>query len=135
MKSIRQRLLKLESLVPAQPPCNPCGEILHVIAVCLIGFYLGDPGPTDSVATAYARALGYSHAYDFYKALETGDPDQNERHLVALRKLMVKCGIHDPVEDAFLDDLERLEAGLSPHFKSTLEHMVESRCAKWQRAT
>jgi hypothetical protein len=102
--------------------------------VCFIGFYLGEPGPTDSVASAYARALGYNHAYDFRRALEAGDPDQNERHQVALRKLMVKCGIHDPVEDAFLDDLQRLEAGLSPHFKSTLEHMIESHRAKGQGA-
>jgi hypothetical protein len=119
-RNLQRRLQKLEAQVPRQPTeQEKQRETLRNFLICAVAYYLGDPRPEGSVAEAYRRALGYPNSYEFQKALDANDPDFQERVRLAKTKLLAKFGVsweHERKEIA--EALERMEAGLSEHYKS-----------------
>src|SRR5262245_14959188 len=81
MRDIERRLHKLESQVPPPKPAEEQKIVqgLQRFLMNAVAYYLGDPTPKESIAQAYMRALGYSHWYEFRKALDANDPDFFER--------------------------------------------------------
>ena len=118
-RDIRRRLEKLESQVPRQP--TALDEQLMRLQQFLrlaVAFYLGDPGPQEAPAAAYARALGYRRAYEFRKALDANDADLDERMRLAHTKLLAKFGVsREHKSEEIAEALERMEAGLSESYK------------------
>ena len=93
-RDIRRRLQKLESQVPPQrSQSKKTIEGLHWLFRFGVAYYLGDPTPEESVAEAYARALGYPNSYEFKKALKASDSDLDERMYLANTRLLEKFGI------------------------------------------
>jgi hypothetical protein len=120
MLDIKRRLLKLESQVPPPKPSEEQKNV-HIIQrflMCAVAYYLGDPTPNGSVADDYARALGYSHFYEFKKALEVKDPDFFERDRLARIRLLEKFGVSWECEwNEIVEAFRRMETGFSEHYK------------------
>jgi hypothetical protein len=122
-RDIRRRLEKLESQVPRQPTEEE--ELVQLHRQFLrygVAYYLGDPAPDggreESVADAYARALGYPGSFEFRKALEANDADLNERMRLAENRLLAKFGLSWEHEwDAIVDAYKRMENGFSERYK------------------
>ena len=123
MTNIRKRLKKLESQVP---PKRSNGEqklklTYHWFTTCSIAYYLGDPTPEESVAEAYARALGYSNTFEFKQAFKASDSDLAERTDLATDRLLAKFGVTREHEwGVIADAFKRMEAGFSDFYKRTL---------------
>ena len=114
-RDIRRRLEKLESQVPRQPTEQEKIVQLHQQFLRFaVAYYLGDLGPDQSVASAYARALGYPRSLEFRKACEANDADLSERMRLANSRLLAKFGVSWEHEwDAIIDAYKRMEAGFS----------------------
>jgi len=66
--SLQRRIKTLEAWFAsggAPPPMHPVARLLNV----LVAFHLGGAGPTNSLAEAMARGLGYGGPKDFKSAL------------------------------------------------------------------
>ena len=122
-RDIRRTLQKLESRVPRQPTEQEKIMELHTDFLrYAVAYYLGDPapdgGPEESVADAYARALGYPGSYEFLKACDANDVDLSERICLANSKLLAKFGVSwDHDWDAIVDAYKLMEAGFSEWYK------------------
>jgi hypothetical protein len=117
---IERRLERLESQVPPPKPTEEQEAVqsLQRFLFCAIAFYLGDPTPGGSVAEAYSRALGYSHGFEFQKAVGAKDPDFFERDRLARIKLLEKFGVSSESEwKEIVEAFRRMEAGFSEHYK------------------
>jgi len=94
--TLRQRLEKLEaqSASGAAPrPLHPLAKLLDV----LVAYHLGGAGPSDSIAGAMARGLGYDGSGDFRTALQANADtvaaeDMNTRWRDAMRRLFAFKG-------------------------------------------
>ena len=120
MRDIERRLRKLESQVPPPPPTDEekTAQDRSLFLTCAIACYLGDPTPKESIADAYMRALGYSHSYEFKKALNANDRDFLERDRLARIKLLEKFGVSLESEwKEIVEAVGRMEAGFSEHYK------------------
>ena len=118
MRYIERRLQKLESQVPLPKPTEEQEAVqsLRRFLMCAVAYYLGDPTPKGSVAEAYSRALGYSHGFEFQKAIGAEDPDFFERDRLARIKLLEKFGVSWESEELG-EAFDRMEAGFSEHYK------------------
>jgi hypothetical protein len=86
--------------------------------MCAIAYYLGDPTPGGSIAEAYSQALGYSHGFEFQKAVRAKDPDFFERDRLARIKLLEKFGVSWESEwKEIVEAFNRMEAGFSERYK------------------
>jgi len=84
--------------------------------------YLGDPRMDEAPITAYARALGYEHGelLRVLKEIASGheDPNYDERHGLAIRRLFSKFDVnYDEAENGEdngedIEALKRMYAGL-----------------------
>lgn len=124
MRDIERRLQKLESQVPPPKPTEEeeakaeAVQSLWRFLMCAVAYYLGDPTPNGSVAEAYSRALGYSHGFEFKKAVGANDPDFFERDRLARIKLLEKFGVSWESEwKEIVEAFNRMEAGFSEHYK------------------
>ena len=120
MRYIERRLQKLESQVPLPKPTEEQEAVqsLRRFLMCAVAYYLGDPTPKGSVAEAYSRALGYSHGFEFQKAVGANDPDFFERDRLARIKLLEKFGVSWESEwKEIVEAFNRMEAGFSEHYK------------------
>ena len=78
----------------------------------------GDPTPGGSIAEAYSQALGYSHGFEFQKAVRAKDPDFFERDRLARIKLLEKFGVSWESEwKEIVEAFNRMEAGFSERYK------------------
>jgi len=119
-RDIERRLQKLESQVPPPQPTedDKTAASLHRFLLCAIAYYLGDPTPGGSPAEAFMRALGYSHSFDFQKAIEANDPDFNERWHRARNKLFEKFGLSSKLEwGETVEAFKRMHAGFPDRYK------------------
>jgi len=119
LRELDKRLRKLESRIPRQQTeTKTIYESVEFFLVCAIGYYLGDPRAREAQIAAYARALGYEHGelLRVLKEITSGhkDPNYNERHGLAIRRLFSKFDVNfDEAENG--EDLEafkRMYAGL-----------------------
>ena len=119
-KSLRKRIIKVEAQAP-QPlwECNG-GDKLFDLSVRCIAFHLGNPQPLDSVADAYARALGYENKAEFVNDLESGAPDLIARHADRAGTLLDKYDIRAQDVDELIKGLQRMEAVLPEFYKRPL---------------
>jgi hypothetical protein len=124
-RDIRRRLEKLESQVPQQPTEQ---EKIALLLILAVAYYLGDPAPNESVAEAYARALGYRPgSLEFRNAFEGNDAAFCEKDRLARIKLLEKFGVSWGHEwDAIVDAFELMEAGLSESYKQRLHKIARS---------
>jgi hypothetical protein len=119
-RNLQRRLQKLESQFPRQPTeqerdVQSCRNFL----MFAMAYYLGDPGPNEALIQAYGRALGYPNSHEFRKAWDGNDPDLYERDRLARIKLLEKFGVsREHKREEIAEALERMEAGLSEHYKS-----------------
>ena len=68
---------------------------------------------------AYMRALGYTHSYEFRKALAANDPDLQEKMRLAKVKLLEKFGVSWEHEwEEIMEAFERMEAGFPERYKA-----------------
>lgn len=94
--ALRQRLEKLEaqSASAAAPrPLHPLTKLLDV----LVAYHLGGAGPSDSIAGAMARGLGYDGPGDFRTALQVNSDtvaaeNMDTRWRDAMRRLFALKG-------------------------------------------
>jgi hypothetical protein len=120
MPDIERRLQKLESQVPPPEPTDEQEAVrsLRRFLMWAVAYYLGDPTPKGSVAEAYSRALGYSHGFEFQKAVGANDPGFFERDRLARIKLLEKFGVSWESEwKEIVEAFNRMEAGFSEHYK------------------
>ena len=119
LRELQKRLRKLESRRPRRETEDKrIRQSLDSLIVRAIGYYLGDPRPSEAPIAAYARALGYEHGelLRVLKEITSGhkDPNYNERHGLAIRRLFSKFDVNfDEAENG--EDLEafkRMYAGL-----------------------
>ena len=123
-RDIERRLQKLESQVPPPQPTEEEQNVesLHRFLRCAIAYYLGDPTPGGSPAEAFIRAMGYSHSFDFQKAIEAKDPDFNERWRRASTKLLEKFGVSWKHEwGEIVEAFKRMHAGFPDRYKGICE--------------
>ena len=119
LRELDKRLRKLESRIPRQQTeTETINESVAFFLVHAIGHYLGDPRAREAQIAAYARALGYEHGelLRVLKEIASGheDPNYDERHGLAIRRLFSKFGVnYDEAENG--EDVEafkRMYAGL-----------------------
>ena len=83
-----------------------------------IGHYLGDPRTDEAPITAFARALGYEHGelLRVLKEIASGhkDPNYNERHGLAIRRLFSKFDVNfdEAKNGEDIEAFKRMYAGL-----------------------
>ena len=99
LRELQKRLRKLESRRPReQTKDEGIRRSLESLLVHAIGYYLGDPNPREAPIAAYARALGYEHGelLRVLKEITSGhrDPNYNERHGLAIRRLFSKFDVN-----------------------------------------
>src|SRR6516165_12206434 len=99
LRELQKRLRKLESRRPRQQTEDEgIHRSLELLLVHAIVYYLGDPRPSEAPIAAYARALGYEHGELLRVLKETTsgrkDPNYNERHGLAIRRLFSKFGVN-----------------------------------------
>src|SRR5262245_20498610 len=119
-RDIERRLQKLESQVPPPQPTEEEKTVksLHLFLRCAVAYYLGDPTPGGSLEEAYMRAVGYSHSYEFRKALAANDPDLLERVRLANFKLLEKFGVSSEHEwEEIIEAFKRMHAGFPDRYK------------------
>jgi hypothetical protein len=119
LRELDKRLRKLESRVPRRPTENETiRRSLELLLVSAIGYYLGDPNPREAPIAAYARALGYEHGdlLRVLKEINSGhkDPNYNERHRLAIRRLFSKFGVNfdEAKNGEDVEAFKRMYAGL-----------------------
>jgi hypothetical protein len=122
-RNLRQRLQKLEAQAPRQPT-EQDEQIarLRGFLRLAVAYYLGDPAPDggreESVADAYARALGYPSSFEFRQACEVNNADLSERMRLANSKLLAKFGVsREHKSEEIGEAFKRMEAGLSESYK------------------
>jgi hypothetical protein len=92
-----------------------------------VAYYLGDPTEVDSPFEAYAHALGYPSWNELKQANEKERSEVEAREVSTYEKLLAKFGVSQEYElPAFIDALERMEAGLSDEYKNHLKGWIES---------
>jgi hypothetical protein len=116
-RDFQQRLAKLEWQASAWR------DNLLLVAVA---YYLGNPTEINLPMQAYARALGYPSTDEFGQARKKERSEVQARRTSAYKKLLAKFGVSQEYEwPAFIDALERMEAGLSDEYKGHLKWMIE----------
>jgi hypothetical protein len=125
-RDIRQRLEKLEALVPPQENEHEKIARFYVkLFTSAVAFYLGDPTPEGSIAEAHARALGYPSMYQYKNALEALDSDFAEREASARTRLLAKFGVSwDDPWDKIVAAGKRMAAGFSDQYSQYLSEKM-----------
>jgi hypothetical protein len=137
-QQLQRRLKTLELRIPKLPTEEEIADRkLQVHILCGIAFYLGNPDSEESLASAYARALGYSSTHEHDAAIHANDPDQSMRYAAAVAKLFEKFGTTLDAEwSVIVDALKRMEAGFSEHYRRSLHERFASieRKRYWRRS-
>lgn len=128
-RDIQRRLRKLESLVPRQVQTEP-REItqLRWFLIHAVAYYVGGLKREESSADGYMRALGYSHGFEFDKALKERSEDFLERMSHANRIVLQKFGVSwgqkwDDLMEAFM----RMEAGFPEWYKERCRRLLKNK--------
>jgi hypothetical protein len=127
-RDLEQKLRKLESRFPQQPTqLDKEFECFVWFRKLAVAYYCGDPGPEDSIAEAYQRALGYPNSYEFREALVAIDSDFGERATAAEDRLLKKFGVSWKSKiSELLEAFKRMEAGFSEFYNG----QYSSHCQK-----
>ena len=109
---------ELEAQIPRQP--ERMSPFKWFLILC-VGFYMGDPQPGQSMATAYAQALGYPGPYELRLAMHANNPDFKERRIRAIHQVLAKFGVRiDDDPEALAQAFNRMWEGLSKSYKKFL---------------
>jgi hypothetical protein len=128
IRDLDKRLRKLESrLPPEQSEEEKSKRALVLFLMNAVGYYFGDPKPSEPLVAAYARALGYEHEGKLRDALKKkasggNDPEFDEKYARANRKLFAKFGMNPKTGGGrkFSDAVKLMDAGLPEWYKERL---------------
>jgi hypothetical protein len=122
-RHLRNRIQKLEAQARHQPnEPKTDGLFFQRFLRIAAAYHLGNPTPSESFLSAYARVLGYGGTFEFLTALraaaEVADPDLDARVSLANRQLLSKFGVGQHDEwDVFLEACRRMAVGLSEFYQ------------------
>jgi hypothetical protein len=118
-RHLRTRIQKLEAQARHQPnEPKTDGPFFWRFLRIAAAYHLGNPTPSESFVSAYARVLGYPSTFEFLTATKAADPDFFERDGLVYTQLLSKFGVGQHDEwDVFLEACRRMAAGLSEFYK------------------
>jgi hypothetical protein len=127
LRSLHKRLRKLESRLAAElDKEKEFGDYFALFLLDAVGYYFGDPKPSEAPEAATARALGYEHEGELNEALKKDtDPEADEKFERAKCKLFAKFGADLEKADGrgIADAAKRIHAGLPVSYKTTTRVM------------
>jgi hypothetical protein len=122
LRSLHKRLQKLESTLAADlDKEKEFGAYFALFLLDTVGYYFGDPKPSEAPEAATARALGYEHEGQLNEAFKDGsNPELDEKYARAKCKLFAKFGADVEKVDGqrIADAAKRIYAGLPISYKT-----------------